>query len=147
MPEHPPLLVPGWRDVQVDDLDGLFVDPFPDPLVRRDLIANFRRFLLVLRNLGVTGMLWLDGSFVTEKPHPRDIDLVLFVTDAVLRGLVPKDLDRLKQLIHNKPDTKLRFKCDLYFCDPDDADWRSYWRGWFGYDRNEEPKGVARLAI
>jgi uncharacterized protein DUF6932 len=147
MPDYPPLLAPGFVDVTLDDLDRLFVERFTDRAVRQDLVEHLRRFLAVLRSLGITGMMWLDGSFVTEKPHPGDIDAVLLVANAVLGALPRTDLDTFRQIIDNKRDIKLRYKCDLYFCDPDSAEWRAYWRGWFGFNRGEEVKGIARLTI
>lgn len=110
-------------------------------------MSNFRRFVAHLRSLGVSGLLWIDGSFVTEKPQPGDVDVVLLVDNTVLQNLSSADLDKFRKMVHNKRETKLRFKCDLYFCDPSNDVWRSYWRGWFGFSRSEEAKGMARLAI
>jgi hypothetical protein len=147
MPEYSPLLSPGFVDVPLDDLEKVFAAGFPDPSVRLDLIKSLRNFISILKGLGVTGTLWLDGSFATEKPHPGDVDCLLLSPNDVLQRLHPSDLDILTQMVHNKKDTKLRHRCDFYFCDPDDPNWRSYWRGWFGFDRNEVAKGIARLAL
>ncbi len=147
MPEYPPLLSPGLVDVPLDDLEATFATGFPDPRARLDLIQHLRNFIGILQGLGITGTLWLDGSFVTQKPHPGDVDCLLLSSNSVLTSLTPGNLDTFMQIVQNKRDTKLRYRCDFYFCDQDDQNWRSYWRGWFGFDRNEDVKGIARLTI
>jgi hypothetical protein len=47
----------------------------------------------------------------------------------------------------DKPSSKSRFGCDVYFAPSDDSALRSYWRGWFGFDRDENPKGLARITV
>jgi hypothetical protein len=147
MPDYPPLLPAGFQDVALSDFDRIFVEPFSDQSVRRDLVSRFRQFITLLQNIGISGTAWIDGSFVTQKPSPGDIDLVLLVEQTVLGNLAPKHLNEFNSLINNKRETRLRFMCDLYFCDPASQDWRSYWRGWFGFARSEEVKGIARLSI
>lgn len=56
-----------------------FVEPFDLSATRPRLFDALVAFVDTLRTAGVTGTLWLDGSFVTEKINPNDIDLVMFV--------------------------------------------------------------------
>ena len=47
---------------------------------RRELLNNYERFLEALRVLlPVRHKQWIDGSFVSQKPKPGDIDVIIFV--------------------------------------------------------------------
>jgi len=52
----------------------------------------------------------------------------------------------LKELFEDQKTTKLRYECDAYFV-IDNMNDKSYWRGLFGFDRNEKPKGIARIKV
>lgn len=47
---------------------------------RRDLIDALRSFISTLNKLPIlTITLWIDGSFVTKKEHPNDLDAVVII--------------------------------------------------------------------
>lgn len=147
-PEYPPLLPAGLHDCDEADLEARFVSPFPGSKTRPEIASRLRAFLVVLRQLGLSGTLWLDGSFLTEKVDPDDVDVVLLVADAVLQTLDPKAFDTFQRMVQDRNVVLIRFLCDLYYCDPDNELMRSYWRGWFGFDREEKvAKGIARVAL
>jgi len=52
----------------------------------------------------------------------------------------------LKGLL-DRTSTRRRFGCDVLFAPAGDQDLRSYWRGWYGFDRLEQPKGIAKLVV
>ena len=41
--------------------------------------------------------------------------------------------------------SKIRYSIDVLLLPSNDINNRSYWRGWFGFSRNEQPKGIPRL--
>lgn len=53
------------------------VDAFPDSTTRPALANAFEDVLVRLTEAGIEGELWLDGSFVTDKSNPSDVDFVL----------------------------------------------------------------------
>ncbi|TAE06921.1 MAG: hypothetical protein EAZ95_18835 [Bacteroidetes bacterium] len=61
-------------------LERVFVTAFPTSTTRPRLWANYKAFLEHFRQK-VTGnfVQWLNGSFVTQKENPKDIDLVTFI--------------------------------------------------------------------
>lgn len=61
-------------------LERVFVTDFPTSVTRPRLWANYKAFLERFRQK-VTGnfVQWLNGSFVTQKENPKDIDLVTFM--------------------------------------------------------------------
>jgi hypothetical protein len=147
-PDFPALLPPGFVDITEADLEPRFVAPFPGSRTRQELVERFRAFTTFLRRLGLTGTMWLNGSFFTEKPHPDDIDLVLLIDDSVLQTLTPAAFDTFQKIVNDRAVTMARYHCDLYFCDPLSDPWKSYWRGWFGFASDQvTPKGIARMAL
>ena len=145
-PEYAPLFAPGFHDVEEGKLDELFIDPFPDPSVRKDLVENFRSLLNVIRGIGVSAEVWLDGSFATRKPDPVDIDIVIYFDPVELQALDLQHQKTLDELADNNK-SRMKYKCDLYFALNNRPELRSYWRGWFSFTRTEEPKGIARIFI
>ena len=67
---------PELHDLTLEDFERIFViDAERERLFRRllDLVAD-------VKGLGATGFyLWIDGSFVTKKRVPGDMDVVCFV--------------------------------------------------------------------
>ncbi len=74
------LLPIGCHFAQEKDIYESFVAPFADPH-RRYLFDSWRMYNRRLKALLNVPQLqqWIDGSFVTNKMHPNDIDLVTFV--------------------------------------------------------------------
>lgn len=145
-PDYPPLFAPGFHDVEEGRLDELFIDPFPEKSVRKDLVENLRSLLDVIRGIGINAEVWLDGSFTTKKPNPADIDIVIYFDPNELQALDLKRQKTLEELADNNR-SRMKYKCDLYFALNNRQELRSYWRGWFSFNRAEEPKGIARIFI
>ena len=89
---------------------------------------------------------WLDGSFCTEKVNPNDIDLVVFADPTELNGLDPATQSHLSGLL-DRANARRQFGCDVLFAQSNDMNMRSYWRGWYGFDRSEQPKGIVCLTV
>ncbi|SIQ14053.1 DUF6932 family protein [Marinobacterium stanieri] len=147
---YPPLFPPGFHDIAIADIHSLFVAPFRDNSRRTMLSKKLMEYIddlqSVLQPHGVAGELWIDGSFGTEKIHPDDVDLIVFIPGADLNSLPPHSQQRLQGLL-NTSYAKVNYSCDAYFCVTEDQPQRSYWRGWFMFDRDEQPKGIARVTI
>lgn len=143
---HPPLLPAGLHPMDEAQLDAHFVDPFNGSTTRRMLVSGLRAYLSALRRAGVEFEVWLDGSFTTQKVDPNDVDLVVFADAAALNGLSPTLQTYLSGLF-DRTSAKRQFGCDVLFAPAGDVNLRSYWRGWYGFDRLEQPKGIARLAV
>lgn len=54
----------------------MLVASFPKSATRPDLWQNFLWLIDQMRKLGLRCKLWIDGSFVTEKIDPDDIDFI-----------------------------------------------------------------------
>jgi hypothetical protein len=141
-----PLLPPGIHDVDPSELDNHFLSAFGASRTRRTLIDGFQRYIEALKKYAVPFEIWLDGSFVTSKEDPNDIDLVVFAPASELNALPLADQNSLRGLF-DRPSCKSVFGCDVLFAVAEDENTRSYWRGWYGYDREEQPKGIARVTL
>src|SRR5688572_17509862 len=78
-PDFPPLLQPGHHQMATDQIRALCVVQFPNSKTRTRLMAGLEQVMGMLESFDVEGELWIDGSFVTQKSDPEDVDLVLRV--------------------------------------------------------------------
>lgn len=144
--EHTPLFSPGLHDVAEHELENHFLGEFVESNTRPALIIGLRAFLSALRRVGVVFEVWLDGSFCTKKLNPNDVDLVVFADEHDLNRLDPAAQRYLAGLL-DRTTSRRQFGCDVLFAPSGDMNLRSYWRGWYGFDRQEQPKGMAKLVV
>lgn len=81
------LLVPGRHQVTLEQMRTHFVDAFPTSKTRAPL---FLRWLQHRQALGAVLPIlsqWVDGSYVTDKPDPADVDVVTLLDGPTLDGL------------------------------------------------------------
>lgn len=134
--------------------EGLLVQPFPTHSTRFSLLDGYKRYLERLKTvLNVNFYQWVDGSFVTEKMNPNDIDVVTFVPHEVffrkereLMGLIA-------------PESKLIYKVDAAFVPVYPTNHRlhqmtewdmNFWKDFYGHTRpdiqnNKMQKGFIQL--
>lgn len=127
-------------------MENHFLSAFPSSNTRGKLIYGFKQYLAALKNIGVKLEIWIDGSFVTEKDDPNDIDLVIFGSHAEIDRLPDESKNQLRALL-DRVNIKHATGCDVLFAVAEDQNIRSYWRGWYGFDRDENPKGIARIEV
>ena len=98
---------------------------------------------------------WIDGSYVTNKIDPGDIDLVSIIDKDRIDHLDPNKQMQLGRLLSG-PETKKTHHCDSYFVfkvsdnDPYKEEMDKalkYWEDWFGTDRSGVPKGKVRTIV
>ena len=62
-----------------------FVDTLPNNSVRWAIYADYQQFVADLKSLiPAPFMHWIDGSFVTQKEEPADMDVITFFDHAVV---------------------------------------------------------------
>jgi len=144
--EEKPLLDSGLHDFDLNEIGNHFLQDFPTSETRKPLIDGLNAFVGHLSDIGAPIELWIDGSFTTKKTNPNDIDLVIFSPAAIINSL-PPEKQQLFQILTDRATVKNNFGCDVLFCPTEDKDMRSYWRGWYGFDRHERPKGIARIMV
>ena len=148
-------LDPGIHDVELSAIEEHLVRGFPTSTTRPRIIDGYKRHRTDLETLNIELEQLLNGSFVSTKNDPGDIDLVCFADADTVDRLSPADQIKFRALTLGSS-TKSTHLCDAYFCptvpetDPRYLmvrQNRKYWMGEFGYDRQERPKGILRMRI
>lgn len=148
-PDFPPLLAAGKHVLTLPEFEALAVSPFPTDAARQRLFALFTVWIGKLQALQVKGIVWIDGSFLTSKMGPGDIDCVLWnpqgPTDIL--QVYPEDVANLVDKNH----VQAQFGLDFYL-EVTDANQlfhrESYWMGVFGFQHDRSTaKGFVELSI
>lgn len=126
-----------------------FVSSFPKSATRAPLFSDFSTYMLNVKSV-IHGDFhqWIDGSFITNKLNPKDIDFVIFINfkDYINNQI---EIDRLREMrnVHGSG-------MDGYFVPvyPDnhpkrflfEAD-QLQWQHLFGRSRTDKKKGFIEL--
>ena len=147
----------GFHEMQINDFKTLFVDSFPESNTRNKIFQGYLSFCEFLSSHGVINYFqWIDGSFCTSKTNPNDIDVVTFISYDELNNRSPQQQQELIGIANNRNLTKLNFNCDSFVVPippPTDKDypnytnWKMYWRGVWGFDRSDIPKGIVKIVF
>ena len=152
--EFPPLLEPGFHVMTLADLRARCVPAFPLSKTRTKIMDGLAKFVDLLRAEDVVGDLWIDGSFVTQKLDPEDVDVVLSVQSRFYENGTEAQ-QALVDLVAEAP-FKPDYFCDAYVLwqyDQDDELYalgesqRAYWIRQFGFSRGADKKGMALIQL
>ena len=151
MADHPPLYGPGVHRITFDAFGLATVAAFPTSGRRAILFRNLSQWLDALRARGMAGHCWLDGSFLTEKLDPGDIDLVYFPDQVNLQQpYAPKVIAEVRRLL-DPAYARALFELDIYLvhpASPDVLQVTAYWRGWLGFCRDGvTAKGIVEISL
>ncbi|HUY76554.1 MAG TPA: hypothetical protein VMV29_07265 [Ktedonobacterales bacterium] len=127
-------LPPGLHPItSVSELSAAFP---PITAQRQTLDAELTRFVDVVKRFGLGTEVALDGSYITGKVAPSDLDLALYAP-----GLSEYDVEQ--RLLAEGAD--LARSLDLWI-ETDRAQYEK-WVRFFSTDRNGDPRGVIILAV
>lgn len=136
-------------EIDLQTFEEIFITNFPLSTTRKRLFENYLTYLKTLQDsVGGGFYQWIDGSFVTNKLNPKDIDFVTFLDFGVYREHEKQVSDLLKlrynfqngtdgYFVETFPDTHKGF--NNYQMD------RVEWLHTFGTSRNHQNKGVIQL--
>lgn len=145
----------GFNQWILEDVGKYLVNDFPESNTRKDIFSGYLHMLKLLEPFAVNIEQWLDGSFCTTKLNPNDLDLLTIMDKETIDNL-PHEKQTILLSLFQGPENKYNFKCDSYFLPsvpPDHPDYhkflanRSYWKGQFGFDREDIPKGIVQIVI
>lgn len=156
-PVYPPdfssLFPLGFHHVTLANVEQVCVDLFPLSTIRGTIFKGLVTFVATLETAKVAGEIWADGSFLTEKINPKDIDLVLRVDGELYNSGTVEQRQAIDWVIANQ---KLTLKCNSYvlFEYPvghplyDEGQWwYSWWHRQWGFSREDDPKGIVVLSL
>ena len=116
-------------------------------------MEGLEKVIQELRVNSVEGEIWIDGSFVTEKMNPEDVDLALRVAAQFYENATQKQREAVDWLASNLRNTHL---CHSYSFMEWPEDHTNYWVGqymynyWmkqFGFSRSNEVKGIPFVVL
>lgn len=148
--EWPPLLEEGFHEKRLEDLQKLCVDAFPASKSRASLLANLREVIARIEHAKIPMEIWIDGSFLTSKLNPEDIDIVVSV-DAKLYNNGTKEQRALLDWIRGH-ECRYKYNCQARTLMRYPEGHKLYhiykielqeWLSWFGYNSRNTPKGIA----
>jgi hypothetical protein len=144
--EHIPLFESGFYDVTFanikETLTELLVSPFVGSHRRASLLNHLLTLLAEARNVCIFTEAWIDGSFVSDKEVPNDVDVVLWYN--AVSSISPREL-RIYRELKDSDLMMFRYTCDVYLAKNGNDTVRRYWKNWFGKDRTGHPKGIIRV--
>lgn len=85
--DHPPVLPPGRHVMRIDRFREQFVVDLGQNFRRHDLCHSLERLIDALNDAEIPCDLYLDGSFVTEKVEPKDLDVAIRMEADVYEAL------------------------------------------------------------
>lgn len=133
-------------------LEALAVTPFQQSVQRPSLIAKFKAWTDALRSLNVEAPLWIDGSFLTEKPEPDDIDLVMRCPRVGAQQVGPPNQQQQTAIavLLDRAYARATYSLDLYILSPcfDLHAREAYWRALLGTCHDgQTAKGFAEVML
>jgi hypothetical protein len=155
-PEFSPLLPEGLHFMSLADLKQLCVTEFPLSKRREQIVSSLESMLAELSGIAIKGQVWINGSFLTKKIDPNDVDLVVVLQEQDFQvawtNPIGKDvLERVARQQFTNP-----VKCDSYITlefplgSPQHTvgqKQRDYWLKTFGQSRSGEKKGIAVVEV
>ncbi len=151
MEEFSPLLSAGFHTKTLEETRYICVDNFQQSTKRVEIWDKFNAFINILSGFGLTFDAWLDGSFLTDKPEPGDIDLVLIINPTQINTLTIEQQNFIDHMFGKQSRMcKHHYLCDAYLVyihanGEIDFNENAYWRGLFGFDRQNKPKGIIKI--
>src|ERR1039457_471336 len=91
------LLIPDLNiPSNLDDFEKEFVNIIQSD-ERKSIFENYVRYSERLKDLcnGANFLQWIDGSFVTKKPNPGDLDMVTFIDFNIIET-IKGNIDQFK---------------------------------------------------
>lgn len=144
--DHPPLLPPGIHVMTLGDLRGMAASTRHGPrrtALQDGLEAFTRAMLSLIQDMEI----YVDGSYLTIKDDPDDIDIVVFIDKSHINALSDADFDELQRLM-SRDLARVKYGLDLYTEPLGDTHKRAYWRGVFGFAHDETTaKGFAWIKL
>ncbi len=106
-------LPPGVHSATVDEVEASLVVAFPTSSSRPPIFEGWRRHRNAVSALLPPSVQWVDGSYVSTKINPGDIDVVTHVDGQQFDALDPASQAAVRALFAGSPDTST-FLTDAY---------------------------------
>lgn len=132
------------------EFENKFIQNFPNSTTRQAIFLGYKEYCKNVASLNVATKQWINGSYITQKENPDDIDLITHIDATKLNER--KEIQEEFKYLTNRSICKDQFRCDAYaiLVYPKDIQKKydfyqrslNYWKNWFGHDRDGNAKGV-----
>ena len=138
------LFEPGIHEIPADKIEEILAVPFYSA-IRTRLARRLRAFITELEETELVFECWVGGSFLTTKPDPAEADILIFFDLSTFKQLPDDNRLKAEELLDNRNPEYSKFH--IYLALHGNQEERCYWLGNFGFSREEEPRGIARVAF
>lgn len=140
------LLDPGLHLCDMNDFATMFNSDFVTSQSRANIFNELLSFLQNIITMYNLYEVWVDGSYVTNKVNPNDVDIVLYFEVLDYIKIQPQwniirnvaKIDAYCACAVNQNSQSTLSPADINTI----TNKRNYWKGQFGYDRSDNPKGI-----
>ena len=147
----------GKNELELNEFRNIFVDSFDSDSTRHMIYANFEKYIIEFKEeVSSNFKVWINGSFVTNRINPKDIDIVILLEH---KTAIEK-VDILQRKFLNRESLKV-FRIDAYIVRTFSEDHKEYsntrsdllyWEHWFSNskknrDKKRFPKGFVELSF
>ena len=141
-------LPPGIHPHDLSSFYDLTVAPYPEHTRRHNLWHGFLGLYHRLLKANLHGLeIWIDGSFLTDKFDPQDIDCVLWIPESHINECGPDEYTALCEL-RDIAASQRNDLTHLFLAPAGDQDNIQYWTRWFRDGRDpSKPQGFVRIAL
>lgn len=144
--------------MSLEDVRELCVTNFPASTIRADLMAAFEVIRERALSLEICGEAWVDGSFLTQKVDPGDIDFIFLIDDHYYDRGTREQYEFVEWLLSREDDPKKSFLChtDVVLVYPADSplhqitiNTRKHWEeNVYGFSvATHDPKGIVVVGL
>lgn len=160
------LLPEGIHTCDEETFYDRFVEKFPESTTRKLIAEGFLRLRHEVAEHGIDAKQWIDGSYVTIKQNPGDIDIVSFIDYERINSLPDDARSFCEKVLNGREHTKTHYQTHSFLvptCSKDHPYYtiynrsRLYWRKWFGTTSERSipsgliipglPKGIVEMLI
>jgi len=147
----------GKNNQNLNEFKDMFVENFTTESTRHAIYSNLEKYISEFKTEITSNFkLWINGSYVTDKMNPGDVDIVILVD----REIAVKKEDLLQSKYLNKASLK-EFNIDAYIVRTYPEDHKKYgitlsdllyWEHWFSNSKKNRakkryPKGYIELVF
>lgn len=140
-------------ELSLPEFQFRFVDGLEDAPHRKNLFEQYLQFVEELKTaFEISFFQWIDGSFVTTKAMPGDLDVVTFLPYDTMN-------QKINAVFQFRENAKSMFSVDAKFCPvckwnhrfyADYKEQENYWAMLYGFSRRDAegkkwPKGIVKI--
>lgn len=136
----------GIHDATVDEIGETF-GKFQKTSKRQSLFSELKKLVEQLQSHEFVKHILVDGSFVTSKDVPGDIDLIIGVSKDIFDRLEIEDIKPIEYNVVSARRLRKRYPFDVYVSPIGSESYESYLKFFANLKGAEEKKGLVRIKL